>query len=133
MGAEHKETQYLKVIFSLISRTVKEISKGFGHFDIINIQETVVQPVFCKRFAVGRLALSNFIFMMRENQVFAAGMDINFVTEIFLDMTEHSMCQPGRPSPHGVSRKVRLLFRFQRTKSIGSSLLIADSNTDACG
>ena len=39
-------------------------------------------------------------------------------------MTEHSMCQPGRPRPQGDSHDVSSpgLFAFQRAKSRGSSL-----------
>ena len=39
-------------------------------------------------------------------------------------ITEHSMCQPGRPRPHGESHDVSSpgLFAFQSAKSRGSSL-----------
>ncbi len=40
-----------------------------------------------------------------------------------IDMALHSMCQPGRPGPHGESHEGSPgLEAFQRTKSIGSSL-----------
>src|SRR5579863_633940 len=40
-----------------------------------------------------------------------------------VDMAEHSMCQPGRPSPHGeVQEGSPGLARFHSTKSKGSSL-----------
>ena len=39
------------------------------------------------------------------------------------DMTEHSMCQPGLPGPHGLSHDGSPgLAPFQSTKSSGSSL-----------
>ena len=41
----------------------------------------------------------------------------------FLDISEHSICQPGRPWHHGDSQNGSpSFFGFQRTKSVGSSL-----------
>ena len=43
-------------------------------------------------------------------------------------MAEHSMCQPGRPRPQGLSQPGRSSVEgFHRTKSIGSSLKGATS------
>ena len=44
-------------------------------------------------------------------------------------IAEHSMCQPGRPRPHGVSQAVSSpgFWAFQRAKSSGSSLRPAPS------
>ena len=42
----------------------------------------------------------------------------------FSDIAEHSMCQPGRPSPQGDGQEVSSpsLWPFQSAKSSGSSL-----------
>ena len=41
----------------------------------------------------------------------------------FIAIAEHSMCQPGRPGPHGLSHQGSPgLEDFQSAKSIGSSL-----------
>ena len=44
-------------------------------------------------------------------------------------IAEHSMCQPGRPAPHGESQEVSSpsLVAFQSAKSSGSSLRSAPS------
>src|SRR5690554_746823 len=45
-----------------------------------------------------------------------------------VDITEHSMCQPGRPAPHGDCQLGSPgLAAFQRTKSKGSSLASSTS------
>ena len=42
---------------------------------------------------------------------------------ISVAITEHSMCQPGRPGPHGLSQETSpSLAAFQRAKSRGFSL-----------
>ena len=122
MGAEHEEAQYLQVVFFTDFPYCKEIPQGFGHFLIINIQECVVHPVVGKGLAVRALALRDLIFMVRENQILPTGMNIDFLTQIFFAITEHSMCHPGRPSPHGDTQKGSpSFFGFHRTKSSGSS------------
>ena len=40
---------------------------------------------------------------MREHEVDAAGVDIKVSPRYFIDIAEHSMCQPGRPGPIGAS------------------------------
>lgn len=84
MGTEHKETQYLQIIFLGDFTNGKEIAQGFGHLHVINIQETVMHPVMCKFLVISGFALGNFILVMREDQIFTAGMDINLFTKILL-------------------------------------------------
>ena len=84
MGTEHEETQYLQIIFLGDFTNGKEIAQGFGHLHVINIQETVMHPVMCKFLVIAGFALSNFILVMREDQIFTTGMDINLFTKILL-------------------------------------------------
>ena len=83
MSGKHKETQYLKVIFLTDFSYRKEVAERFGHFLVINIQKCIVQPVFRKRYTVGCLTLCDLVFMMRENQILAACMNVNLITQIF--------------------------------------------------
>ena len=47
-------------------------------------------------------------------------------------MAEHSMCQPGRPGPHGLSHAGSPgLAPFHRAKSPGLRLLVADLDAGA--
>ena len=78
MSAKHKETQHLKVIFLTDFSYRKEVAQRFGHFLVINIQEmhcaaSIAQTVL----AVAGLALCDLIFMVRENQILAACMNVN--------------------------------------------------------
>ena len=79
---QHKETQYLKIIFFSDLTYSKEVPKRFGHFAVINIQKAVVQPVFGKIFSVGSLTLCNLIFVMREDQILSTGMNVNLLSQI---------------------------------------------------
>ena len=49
-------------------------------------------------------------------------------------MAEHSMCQPGRPSPQGDSHQVSSpsLRAFQSAKSCGASFTSAESSPSPC-
>ena len=49
--------------------------------------------------------------------------------KISVDMTEHSICQPGRPGPQGLSQEISPgLAAFQRAKSTGFSLRAVSSS-----
>src|SRR5699024_8384738 len=84
MGAQHKEAQHLKVILLSDLTDCPEIPERFGHLPVVNIQERVVQPVARKNLSIAALALRDLIFMVREDQILAARMDINLLTEILL-------------------------------------------------
>ena len=102
MGVQHKEPQNLEIIFFTDLTDSEEVSKRFGHLPIVNIQEGIVHPVSGKYFSIAALRLGNLIFMMREDQVFPACMDINFFSQIFLghyralDMPAGTSLPPGR-------------------------------------
>ena len=84
MRAEHEETQHLQIVFLCNLTNCKEVAQRFGHLHIINIQETIMHPVMRKFLIIAGFALCNFILMMREYQIFTAGMDINLLAKIFL-------------------------------------------------
>ena len=84
MGAQHEETQHLKIVFLTDLTNSKEIAQRFAHLPVVDVQESVVQPVAGKGLAVAAFALGNLVLMMREDQILAAGMDIDLLTQIFL-------------------------------------------------
>ena len=77
MGGEHKKPQNLQIIMFPDLPDGLEISQRLAHFPVVNIQKGIVQPVMRERDAVFRLALGDLVFMVRKNQILAAGMDIN--------------------------------------------------------
>ena len=81
---QHKESEHLQIVFLSDLTDSEEVAKGFGHFTVVDIQETIVQPVTGKDLAVAAFTLGNLIFVMGEDQVLAAGMDIDLLAQIFL-------------------------------------------------
>lgn len=102
------------------------ITDGLRHLLTFGREEAIMDPVFCKSRQVifvtmGAAALRNFIFMVREFQIATAAMNIDWQTQMLSAIAEHSMCQPGRPRPHGLSQPgCSALDGFHRTKSAGS-------------
>src|SRR3989344_3362820 len=61
----------------------KKIPFGFRHFLAVDEQVCAVEPETDERFACGCFALGNFIFMMRENEIFASTMNIQCFAQMF--------------------------------------------------
>ena len=83
MSAQHEETQHLKIVFLADLTNSKEIAQRFAHLPVVDVQESVVEPVAGKGHAVAAFALGNLVLMMREDQILAAGMYIDLLTQIF--------------------------------------------------
>ena len=117
MGGEHEEPQHLQVILLTDVPHREKISQRLGHFLIVNIQKSVVHPVFGKRFAVCRLRLGNLILVVGKNQVLAARMNIYLLPQVLLahhralDMPARSSLAPGR-----LPERLALLLRFPEHK-----------------
>jgi hypothetical protein len=71
-----------------------------------------------------RARLRDLVLVVRELEVEPAAVDLEARPRYFSAIAEHSMCQPGRPRPHGESHHVSSpgLFAFHSAKSRGSSL-----------
>ena len=62
----------------------KEVAQGFGHFFFVNGNETIVEPVVNEGMATSAtFGLSDFVFMVRENKVTAATVEVEAFTQIF--------------------------------------------------
>ena len=102
MGGNKKISDNLIAVFICNFTNRLEITKGLAHFNIINVNIAIVHPISCKCAAVSTFALSNLIFMMRENQVLTAAVNINCLTKIApvhsrtLDMPAGSSLAPRR-------------------------------------
>ena len=74
--------------------------------------------------AAGRPRLGGLVLVVREDEVDATAVDVEPDAQQASAIAEHSMCQPGRPRPHGVSQEVSSpgFYAFQSAKSSGSSL-----------
>ena len=108
-----KKTKHLQIILFTDLTDSTEVSKRLGHLAVVNVQECIVHPVFCKRNSIAAFTLCDLIFMMREDQILAACVDIDGLARCLRAMALHSMCQPGRPSHHGeVQYGSPSFFRF---------------------
>ena len=67
----------------------------------------------CKFFTIACFRLSNLIFVMRENQIFPAGMDIDLLAQIFSGHLR-TLNVPARAAlaPWCVPVRLSVLFRF---------------------
>ena len=76
-----------------------------------------MHPVFCKRLAVGRLRLGNLVFMMGENQILPACMDVDFLSKI-PPAHHRALNVPARPAiaPGGLPVRLSFLFRLPEHK-----------------
>ena len=60
-----------------------EVALGLGHLLAFNEEEADVEPVAGEGLVRARLALGDLIFVVREHEVFAAGVEVEAVAEIF--------------------------------------------------
>ena len=102
MSGQHEEAQHLGIIFGNDIPHREKVSSGFAHLPVIDVQESVVHPVMGEGLSVRRLGLGDFVFMVRENQILSARMDVDFVSQIFFahhgafDVPAGTAVAPGR-------------------------------------
>ena len=58
-----------------------------------------MQPVADEALAGRGLGLRDLVFMVREDEVDATGVDVECLAQSAMLIAEHSICQPGRPWP----------------------------------
>ncbi len=75
----------------------EEVALRLRHLFAFDHQEAGVHPEVREAIVARRSTrLRDLAFVMRKDEVFAAGVDVDHVPECALRaMTEHSMCQPG--------------------------------------
>ena len=62
-----------------------KIAERLGHLPAIDEEVRDVEPVRGEVAATGALALGDFVFVVRENQIDAAGVEVERLAEVFLD------------------------------------------------
>ena len=112
MRGQHEETQYLQIIFFGNLTNSKEVAQRLGHLAVVNVQEGIVHPVSCKRLVIGCLGLCDLIFMMREDQILSAGMNIDLFAEITF-AHDGALNVPAGTSLTPAGIPVRLTFFFR--------------------
>ena len=124
MCAQHKEAQHLQIVFLTDFTDGKEISEGFGHLLVIDVQEAIVHPVICKGLVVCCLRLRDFILVMREDKILTACMDIDLLTQVLLGH-DRTLNMPARTTlaPRGLPVRLAFFFRLPENE-IGRILLV---------
>ncbi len=113
MGREHEEPQHLRIVDGVDLPDGLEVSKGLGHLVVIDVQEGIVHPVMDERLSVCALGLGDFILMVREDQILAAGVDVDGISKIplahdgALDVPAGTALAPG-----GIPVGLPFLLRF---------------------
>ena len=80
------------------------IAQRLGHLAALCLQHAIVDPVVCQVVAIAALRLGNFVFMVRELEVFAAAVDIDHAGIEFLADHDDTLGVPARTSrtPWGI-------------------------------
>ena len=109
----------------------EKVPQRFGHFFRIDGDKTVVNPIMDRFTTVTAFTLGDLIFVMGKNQIRTRHRGYQrFCQDILVDMAEHSICQPGRPFPQGLSQAGSPGFAaFHKAKSKGSRFCSPTGNS----
>ena len=69
MIGKKKQPYCLRMILFYYLSNHHKITKRFGHFFMVDIYKTVMDPYFGKRFSKSTFRRSDFVFMMRKTKV----------------------------------------------------------------
>ena len=133
MAREQQGAERVRVVgFEQVAHQHDRAGVGLGDLPPLLGEQAVVHPVRGERLAGVRLGLGQLVLVVREDQVEPAAVDVEVARRgSFMLMAEHSMCQPGRPGPQGLSQAGSPgLELFHRAKSPGLRL-IADGSMRA--
>ena len=85
MVGNEEEAQGVRAVMSQDVFDQEEVVQGLTHLFGVDRNEPVVQPVFNHRlFARKGFGLGDFIFMMRENEVTAAAVEVKGIAEVLM-------------------------------------------------
>ena len=122
--AQDEEAHHLGIVLLQHLADGEEVAERLGHLLVVDAHEAVVHPVVHERRRRARLRSAR----SRSRDAGTAGPGRrrgcrNACRAALHDIAEHSMCQPGRPLPHGESQAGSpSLACFHSTKSSGSCL-----------
>ena len=103
----------------------QHVAERLAHLLATHGDPAVVQPEPGERVADG-FGLGDLVLVVREDQVHSAAWMSNSAPRYASHIATHSVCQPGRPRPHGVGHDGSPGFSpFHRVKSRWSRLPVA--------
>ena len=79
-----------------------EVAERLRHLVPLDVHHAVVHPIVRELLCPRALGLRDLVLVVREDEVGPAAVDVEAARRgSCSDIAEHSMCQPGRPGPHG--------------------------------
>ena len=81
MGSQDKKAHDLRIVALQNIANGKEVTQGLAHLLLVDIDKAVVQPVLDERLAGGSFRLGDLVFVVREDQVAAAAMDVKSISQ----------------------------------------------------
>ena len=81
MAIEDEKADFRRFVMGQHFANGEKVIQRFRHFLIVNPDETVVHPVINVSVSVARLALRNFVFVVRKLQIRAATVNIKMATQ----------------------------------------------------
>ena len=121
MRLQHQKLdRFIAKLFSHVAGG-EEIAEALGHLSVVNVDEAVVHPVAGIFLAAAAFALCNFIFVMGEDQIRAAAVNINRFTEMLAD---HG-CAFNMPSRTPVTPGSCLLYTSTQFIPQGANFVIS--------
>ena len=119
-SGEHKITDRLIAVLIGNFTHGKEVVGALGHLLVVDVQKAVVHPVMAEGAAVGALRLCNLVFVMGEDQVLAACMQVDGLAQV---LTGHgaALNVPARTAlaPGAVPGRLARLGGFPDSKICG--------------
>ncbi len=132
VGGEDEEAQHFGVVSLENVANGEEVAEGLAHLLMIDIDKAVVQPVLDKGFAGRPFALGDFIFMMGEDQVFTAAVDVESLAEVLYAHRRTFDVPAGTPrAPGGFPGRLSGFGAFPQGKVHGMAFEFSRRNTGA--
>ena len=132
MSRQEEETESISGILFKDILHKEEVVERLAHLFRINGNKSIVQPVIYEMAACASFGLGNFIFMVRENKIGSAAMEINGISQV---MGRHGRAfnMPAWSSlaPRAFPERFTRLCCLPKGKVARVSLFIVDFNADA--
>lgn len=132
MRLHHHQLDCLIAVFLRHISCGKEIAFGLAHFYIIHVNIAVVHPVMGIFLAGAAFALGNLVFMVREDQILSAAMDVDGLTQELADHRGAFDMPAGAAfAPRRLPIRLPFFCRFPQRKVHGVFFLFRHINSVA--
>ena len=125
MRREHEQAYGLGVELLHDVAHGEEVARGLGHLFVVHVDVAVVHPVLGKRIARRALGLGDLVFVVREDEVHAAAVDVERLAEVLHAHGRAFDVPPGAAhAPRTLPRRLAALLRLPEGKVHGMALYV---------